>query len=61
MSEIIKKEDGTIVKQEVSEQVLTVERFQMELQMLSQEMKNLETRQANLIDIISKFQEASKA
>jgi hypothetical protein len=61
MSEIIKKEDGTIVKQEVSEQVLTVERFQMELQMLSQEMKNLETRQANLIDIITKFQEASKA
>jgi hypothetical protein len=60
MSEIIKKEDGTIVKQEVSEQVLTVERFQMELQMLSQEMKNLETRQAGLIDIISKFQEASK-
>lgn len=61
MSEIIKKEDGTIVKQEVSEQVLTVERFQMELQMLSQEMKHLEARQANLIDIISKFQEASKA
>ena len=60
MSEIIKKEDGTIVKQEVSEQVLTLGRFQMELQMLSQEMKNLETRQTNLIDIISKFQEASK-
>jgi hypothetical protein len=60
MSEIIKKEDGTIVKQEVSEQVLTVERFQMELQMLSHEMKNLETRQAGLIDIISKFQEVSK-
>ena len=61
MSKIIKKEDGTIVKQEVLEQVLTVERFQMELQMLSQEMKHLEVRQANLIDIISKFQEASKA
>lgn len=61
MSKIIKKEDGTIVKQEVSEQVLTVERFQMELQMLSQEMKHLEARQANLIDIISKLQEASKA
>ena len=60
MSEIIKKEDGTIVKQEVSEQILTVERFQMELQMLSHEMKNLETRQAGLIDIISKFQEVSK-
>ena len=59
MSEIIKKEDGTIVQQQVHEQVLTVERFQMELEMLSQEMKNLEARQANLIDIISKFQAVS--
>jgi hypothetical protein len=52
---------SNLTEQEVSEQVLTVEKFQMELQMLAQDMKHLETRQASLMDIINKFQVASKA